>query len=73
MEQKFNSSGSITVYQPFFDSFVFVLINENEITSEKKIPDMINMVNWKSKPTIIDQEEINTTRMMTNKFNILTY
>ena len=68
MEKSLSASRKVTAHQPLFSSYVFVFISEDEITTVKKIPDVVNMVYWKTNPVIIDQEEIHAIRMMTGNY-----
>ena len=68
MEKSLSASRKVTSYQPLFSSYVFVFISEDEITTVKKITDVVNMVYWKANPVIIDQEEIHAIRMMTGNY-----
>lgn len=47
------------IYEPLFNSYVFVYTNENEINSLKQIENVVNVVYWKGRPAIIQEEEIN--------------
>lgn len=67
-EKSLSASRKTTAHQPLFSSYVFVFISEDEITTVKKIPDVVNMVYWKANPAIIDQEEIHAIRMMTGNY-----
>ena len=68
MEKSLSASRKVTAHQPLFSSYVFVFISEDEITTVKKITDVVNMVYWKANPAIIDQEEIHAIRMMTGNY-----
>lgn len=54
--QQFRKSKSI--YEPLFNSYVFVYINEIEINLLRQIENVLNVVYWKGRPAIIQQEEI---------------
>ncbi len=69
VEKKLSACRKITAHLPLFSSYVFVHITEEEINSVRKIPNVINMVYWKSKPAVIDQQEINSIRMMTDNYS----
>ena len=68
MEKSLSASRKVTSYHPLFSSYVFVFISEDEITTVKKITDVVNMVYWKANPVIIDQDEIHAIRMMTGNY-----
>lgn len=68
MEKSLSASRKVTAHQPLFSSYVFVFISEDEITTVKKITDVVNMVYWKANPVIIDQDEIHAIRMMTGNY-----
>lgn len=68
MEKSLSASRKTTAHQPLFSSYVFVFISEDEITTVKKITDVVNMVYWKANPVIIDQDEIHAIRMMTGNY-----
>lgn len=55
--QQFRKSKAI--YEPLFNSYVFVYINENETCLLKQIENVLNIVYWKGEPAIIQDEEIN--------------
>ena len=46
------------VYEPLFSSYVFVNIEEREITLLKKIENVVSLVFWKGRPAVINHKEI---------------
>jgi transcription antitermination factor NusG len=46
------------IYEPLFNSYVFVQISDNEFTDVKMIDGIINFVHWLGKPGVIKDTEI---------------
>lgn len=63
------ASRTMTALQPLFSSYVFACITEAEIPAIKKIPYIINTVYWKSKPVIINLEEISAIKIMVDNYS----
>lgn len=55
------------VHEPLFKSYVFVQVEENEMTSVRMVSGVVNFVYWNSKPAVIKEEEINTIRRFLNE------
>jgi transcription antitermination factor NusG len=45
-------------YEPLFNSYVFANVYENEIHTLKQIENVVNIVYWKGRPAIVQNEEI---------------
>jgi transcription antitermination factor NusG len=50
------------VYEPLFSSYVFVFIHESELDQVKQLNNVVNLVYWKGKPAVIQNEEIEEIR-----------
>jgi transcription termination/antitermination protein NusG len=57
------------VYEPLFTSYVFVHIEEKQITEVRKTDGIINFVYWLSKPAVIKSEEIETIQKFLNDYS----
>jgi transcription antitermination factor NusG len=66
---KGKSNNRKAVFQPLFISYVFVYLDESEILTLKSIPGVINILYWKSKPAIINVEEIDAVRYFTVNYS----
>lgn len=55
------------VFDPLFQSFVFVFANDKEMEIIPKIPFIINFVYWLGKPAIIKDVEIENIQDFTNQ------
>ena len=55
-------------YEPLFNSYVFVNIEERDILLLKQIENVVNLVYWKGKPAIIKDDEIEAIKSFTNEF-----
>jgi transcription antitermination factor NusG len=53
------------VLEPLFDSYVFVKIVENDISVVKKIDNVINLLYWKDRPAVVDENEIQAIKEFT--------
>ena len=56
------------VHEPLFKSYVFVQVEENEMTKVRMVGGVVNFVYWNGKPAIIKEEEINTIRRFLNEY-----
>lgn len=56
------------VHEPLFKSYVFVQVEENEITNVRMVSGVVNFVYWNGKPAVIKEEEINTIRRFLNEY-----
>ena len=53
---------------PLLQSFVFVYTTEIELYTLKKVPGVINFIFWKSKPAVINDEEIDVLQQFTSLY-----
>ncbi len=53
-----------TVSETLFSSIVFVHVSEAEILSLKNFSGIVNVFYWKSKPAVINKEEINALKKL---------
>lgn len=56
------------VEEPLFKSYVFVKINDEDRTSVRMTPGVINFVYWNSKPAVIKEKEINAIKRFLNEY-----
>jgi transcription termination/antitermination protein NusG len=56
------------VMEPLFSSLVFVHSTETELLSLKKIPGVVNVIYWISKPAVIQNEEITAVQQFTSVY-----
>jgi transcription antitermination factor NusG len=56
------------VEEPLFKSYVFVKVNEEDRTSVRMTPGVINFVYWDSKPAVIKEKEINAIKRFLNEY-----
>ena len=56
------------VHEPLFKSYVFVEVEENEMTKVRMVSGVVNFVYWNGKPAIIKEEEINTIKRFLNEY-----
>ena len=56
------------VHEPLFKSYVFVRVEENEMTNVRMISGVVNFVYWNGKPAVIKEEEISTIRRFLNEY-----
>lgn len=54
---------------PLLNSHVFVYINDSQFSIIKNINYVINILYWKAKPAIINNEEIEMVKHLTNNFD----
>lgn len=65
--RQFNSSRKRKlIYEPLFDSYIFAFISEVDIPVIKKIDGVLNLVYWKGKPAVIQENEIEAIREFTS-------
>ncbi|HTN06092.1 UpxY family transcription antiterminator [Agriterribacter sp.] len=55
------------VHEPLFKSYVFVQVEENEMTKVRMVGGVVNFVYWNGKPAIIKDEEIHIIRKFLNE------
>ena len=63
-----NARKSKTIYEPLFDSYVFVYIEEDAIPHLKQIEGVVNLVYWKGEPAVIKEEEVTTIKEFTSVY-----
>jgi transcription antitermination factor NusG len=56
------------MYEPLFDSYIFVNIAETEIAKIKTVDGVVNLVYWKGEPATISENEIDLIREFTYKY-----
>ena len=56
------------VYEPLFDSYIFVNITQSQISKIKTFGGVVNLVYWKGEPAIINENEIEAIREFTNDY-----
>ncbi len=56
------------VHEPLFKSYVFVQVEEDEMTKVRMVSGVVNFVYWNGKPAIIKEEEIHTIRRFLNEY-----
>ena len=66
------SGGPKTIYEPLFNSYVFVHITPVEYSLIKQIREVISLVHWLGKPVVIRNEEIDTIKKFMNFYNDVT-
>lgn len=57
---------------PLFNSYVFVYLLESEINTVKKLPGIVSVIYWKTKPAIISEKEIDIIRLITSTYSTIT-
>jgi transcription antitermination factor NusG len=63
-----NGTRTSVEYLPVFNSYVFAFITAIEIATIKKIPNIISLAHWKSKPVMLQKEEIDAIRLMSENY-----
>jgi transcription antitermination factor NusG len=56
------------VEEPLFKSYVFVHVTEEDRTSVRMTPGVINFVYWNGKPALIKEKEINAIKQFLNDY-----
>lgn len=64
----FETNNRRPVFEALFNSYVFVYLSEASLPSLRMIPGIINVIFWKSKPAIINKEEIDIVRQITTHY-----
>jgi len=57
------------VFEALFNSYVFVYVEETAIPSLRSVPGVINVIFWKSRPAVINDEEIDIVRQLTTNYS----
>ncbi len=61
-----NSRKSKLHYEPLFDSYVFVRVEESKLFSLRQVENVLNLVYWKGSPATVKDEEIEAIREFTS-------
>ena len=56
------------VEEPLFKSYVFVKVNDEDITEVRMTPGVINFVYWQGKPAVIKEKEINAIKRFLDEY-----
>lgn len=56
------------VHEPLFKSYVFVQVEDSEMTNVRMVSGVVNYVYWNGRPAIIKEEEIDTIRRFLNEY-----
>lgn len=56
------------IFEPLFNSYVFVFANDQDFALIKSVPDVINVIYWKSKPAVINHAEIEAVKHLTSNY-----
>lgn len=56
------------VEEPLFKSYVFVKVSDDDRTTVRMTPGVINFVYWEGKPALIKEKEINAIRRFLNEY-----
>jgi transcription antitermination factor NusG len=56
------------VEEPLFKSYVFVKISDDDRTTVRMTPGVINFVYWEGKPAVIKDKEINAIKRFLNEY-----
>lgn len=59
------------VHEPLFKSYVFVEVEEDEMTKVRKTNGVVNFVYWNGKPAVIRQEEIALIKKFLNEYEFV--
>lgn len=59
------------VHEPLFKSYVFVQIDDTEMTKVRMVSGVVNFVYWNGKPAVIREEEIQTIRKFLNEYDFV--
>jgi transcription antitermination factor NusG len=66
-----NVSRSSREYGPLFKSYVFVNATETDVGMITKMQYVVNPLYWRSKPAIINADEINAIKMMVENYTVI--
>jgi len=55
--------------EPLFNSYVFIAIGENELSTVRLTENVVNVVHWLGKPAIIRHEEIEVMKRFINEYS----
>lgn len=59
------------IFEPLFKSYVFVQIEENEMTKVRMVGGVVNFVYWNNRPAIIREEEIQLIKRFLNEYEFV--
>ncbi len=54
------------LYEPLFCGYVFAFVEESNLSLLRQVENVVNLVYWKGKPAIINEEEIETIKNFTH-------
>ncbi|HMO60694.1 MAG TPA: UpxY family transcription antiterminator [Ferruginibacter sp.] len=63
-----NGTRETSEVAPLFKGFVFVQISNAQIAYVRRLPYVINMVYWRSKPVVVSAEEIDGIKLMIESY-----
>jgi transcription antitermination factor NusG len=63
-----NGTQSVTASLPLFRTYVFVKVTQDQIIALKNTANIINTVYWKSKPVMLQQDEIAAIKQMSENY-----
>jgi len=67
-KQVANTRKNKTIYQPLFDSYVFVHIGGDEIPQLKQLEGVVSLVYWKGEPAVIKDVEVVAIKEFTSVY-----
>ena len=56
------------IEEPLFKSYVFIKVKDEDRTSVRMTPGVVNFVYWDGKPAVIKEKEINNIRRFLNEY-----
>jgi transcription antitermination factor NusG len=71
LRRKCNNGKKRVVLEVLFSSYVFIKIDVTEMTSVRKIDNVVNFVYWLGKPAMITQEEVEIMNRFLNEYSNL--
>ena len=63
-----NGTRTSMEYAPVFNSYVFAYISVIEIDAIKRIPNIISLAHWQSKPVVLNNDEVDTIRKISENY-----
>lgn len=66
-----NGTRTSLEYAPVFNSYVFAYISVIEIDAIKRIPNIISLAHWQSKPVVLHNEEVDAIKMMSENYSTI--
>ena len=58
-------------FQPLFNAYVFVFMLESEVKSLLNLPGIVSIIYWKSKPAVINTQEIDILKQLTATYSTI--